>query len=127
MSRLTEIPGSSAYVHSSFVTYDNEAKVDLLKVSRELIEQHGAVSEPVAVAMANGVRAVTGAEVAVAITGIAGPGGGTPTKPVGTVVVAVVVPEHPAFVRTYSFVGGRSMVRFQATQAALDRVRRALS
>ena len=91
------------------------------------IAEHGAVSEPVALAMAGGVRALSGAEIAVAITGVAGPGGGTPTKPVGTVVVAVLVPSQPAFVRTFSFVGGRGMVRFQATQAALDRVRRLLS
>ncbi len=127
MTRLTEVPGSSEYVHSSVVTYDNEAKVKLLNVPAALIEGHGAVSEPVALAMADGVRAITAADVAVAITGVAGPGGGTPAKPVGTVVVAVIVPSQPAFVRTFSFVGGRAMVRFQATQAALDRVRRALS
>jgi len=95
-------------------------------VPRALIEQHGAVSEPVAVAMAEGVRALTGAEVAVAITGVAGPGGGTPAKPVGMVVIVVLVPDQPAFVRTFNFVGGRSMVRTQAAQAALDRVRRLL-
>ena len=122
MTRLTEVPGSSEYVHSSVVTYDNEAKVKLLNVPAALIEEHGAVSEPVALAMADGVRAITAADVAVAITGVAGPGGGTPAKPVGTVVVAVIVPSQPAFVRTFSFVGGRAMVRFQATQAALDRV-----
>jgi nicotinamide-nucleotide amidase len=126
MARLTDVPGSSRYVHAAVVSYDNEAKIDILKVPRALIEQHGAVSEPVAVAMAEGVRALTGAEVAVAITGIAGPGGGTPTKPVGTVVIAILIPEQPAFVRTFSFVGGRSMVRTQAAQAAMDRVRRLL-
>jgi nicotinamide-nucleotide amidase len=126
MARLTDVPGSSRYVHSAVISYDNEAKIDLLKVPGALIEQHGAVSEPVAVAMADGVRGLTGAEVAVAITGIAGPGGGTPSKPVGTVVIAILVPDRPAFVRTFNFVGGRSMVRTQAAQAALDRVRRLL-
>jgi nicotinamide-nucleotide amidase len=125
-SRLTDVPGSSAYVRASMVVYDNDAKTSLLGVSPRLLEQHGAVSEPVALAMAEGVRTRTGADVSVAITGIAGPGGGTPEKPVGTVVIAVLVPAQPAFVRTYSFVGGRPQVKFQSTQAALDRVRRML-
>jgi nicotinamide-nucleotide amidase len=85
------------------------------------------VSEPVAIAMAEGVRERTGADVTVGITGIAGPGGGTPEKPVGTVVIAAIVPGKPAYVRTYSFLGGRAMVKFQATQAAMDRVRRMLT
>lgn len=127
MARLTDVPGSSRYVHAAVVSYDNEAKTDLLNVPAALIAQHGAVSEPVAVAMAEGIRALTGADVAVSITGVAGPGGGTPAKPVGTVVIAVLVPEHPAFVRTFSFVGGRTMIRTQATQAAMDRVRRMIT
>jgi nicotinamide-nucleotide amidase len=92
-----------------------------------MIAAHGAVSEPVAVAMADGIRSRTGADVAIGITGIAGPGGGTPAKPVGTVVIAVIVRDQPVYVRTYSFFGGRPMVKFQATQAALDRVRRMLA
>jgi nicotinamide-nucleotide amidase len=126
-SRLTDVPGSSAYVHAGVVAYDNDAKVALLGVPKPLIEEHGAVSEPVAIAMAEGVRARTGADVAVSITGIAGPGGGTEQKPVGTVVIAVCVPGQPVFVRTYSFIGGRTQVKFQSTQAALDRVRRMLA
>ena len=125
-SRLTDVAGSSAYVHGSIVAYDNEAKINLLGVPRALIEEHGAVSEPVAIAMAEGARERTGADVSVAITGIAGPGGGTPAKPVGTVVIATIVGTQPAHVRTYSFIGGRGQVKFQATQAALDRVRRML-
>jgi len=85
------------------------------------------VSEPVAVAMAEGIRERTGADVTIGITGIAGPGGGTPDKPVGTVVIAAIVPGQPAYVRTYTFLGGRAMVKFQATQAAMDRVRRMLT
>ena len=127
MARLTDVPGSSRYVHAAVVSYDNEAKTDLLNVPSALIAQHGAVSEPVAVAMAEGILTLTGADVAVAITGVAGPGGGTPAKPVGTVVIAVLVPGQPAFVRTFSFVGGRTMIRTQATQAAMDRVRRMIS
>lgn len=125
-SRLTDVAGSSSYVRASVVAYAYEDKTSLLGVPKALIEAHGAVSEPVAVAMAEGIRDRTGADVAVGITGIAGPGGGTETKPVGTVVIAVIVPGHPAYVRTYAFIGGRSMVKFQATQAALDRVRRML-
>jgi nicotinamide-nucleotide amidase len=127
LSRLTDVPGSSDYVHGGVVAYDNEAKIAWLDVPRPLIEQHGAVSEPVAIAMAEGIRARTRADVAVAVTGIAGPGGGTPEKPVGTVVVAVLVPDRAAYVRTYSFLGGRDMVKFQSTQAALDRVRRMIA
>jgi nicotinamide-nucleotide amidase len=126
-SRLTDVPGSSAYVRAAVIAYAYEDKSALLGVPAEMIASHGAVSEPVAVAMAEGIRDRTHADVAVAITGIAGPGGGTDTKPVGTVVIAVMVPDRPFYVRTYVFLGGRSMVKFQATQAALDRVRRLLT
>jgi nicotinamide-nucleotide amidase len=126
-SRLTDVPGSSAYVRAAIVAYAYEDKSSLLGVPPELIASHGAVSEPVAVAMAEGVRARTGADVAVAITGIAGPGGGMEQKPVGTVVIAVIVPGQPVYVRTYTFIGGRAQVKYQSTQAALDRVRRLLA
>jgi nicotinamide-nucleotide amidase len=126
MSRLTDVPGSSAYVRAGVVAYAYEDKTSLLGVPQAMIETHGAVSEPVAVAMAEGIKTRTGADVTVGITGIAGPGGGTPAKPVGTVVIAVLVPGQPIYVRTYSFFGGRAMVKFQATQAAMDRIRRML-
>jgi nicotinamide-nucleotide amidase len=125
-SRLTDIAGSSAYVLGGVVAYSNGEKVARLGVPEELIRAHGAVSEPVAVAMAEGIRERMGASVAVGITGIAGPDGGTPEKPVGTVAIAVIVPGQPAYVRTYQFIGGRAMVKFQATEAAMDRVRRML-
>lgn len=86
---LTEIPGSSAVVERGFVTYSNEAKTDLVGVPADLIAAHGAVSEPVARAMAEGAIARSRAHIAVAITGIAGPGGATPTKPVGLVHFAL--------------------------------------
>ena len=127
MSRLTDVSGSSAYVRAGVVAYAYEDKTSLLGVPQAMIEAHGAVSEPVAVAMAEGIQARTGADVTVGITGIAGPGGGTPAKPVGTVVIAVLVPGQPVYVRTYSFFGGRAMVKFQATQAAMDRMRRMLA
>ena len=85
---LTEIPGSSDVLEASFVTYSNDAKLDLLKVSSDIIETFGAVSIAVAWSMAQGALEASGADVAVAITGIAGPGGGTDKKPVGTVVFA---------------------------------------
>ena len=126
-SRLTDVAGSSAYVRASVVAYDNADKTRLLGVPEELLRAHGAVSEPVAIAMAEGIRERTGADVAVGITGIAGPGGGSAGKPVGTVVIAAIVPGQPAYVRTYTFLGGRAMVKFQAAQAAMDRVRRMLT
>ncbi|MEN2784896.1 CinA family protein [Sphingomonas qilianensis] len=85
---LTEIPGSSDVLEASFVTYSNDAKLDLLKVSSDVIETFGAVSIAVAWSMAQGALEASGADVAVAITGIAGPGGGSEKKPVGTVVFA---------------------------------------
>jgi nicotinamide-nucleotide amidase len=87
---LTEVPGSSDVVDRAFVTYSNTAKTEMLGVSAHLIERHGAVSEPVARAMAEGVLSHSPADLAVAVTGIAGPGGGTSDKPVGLVHLAAV-------------------------------------
>lgn len=125
-ARLTDVPGSSAYVLGGVVSYSNDVKTAVLRVPEEQLRAHGAVSEPVAVALAEGVRALTGARLTVAITGVAGPGGGTPAKPVGTVVIAVVDGSSGATVRTFQLAGGRGQVRFQATQSALDMVRRLL-
>lgn len=127
LSRLTDVPGSSAYVRAGVIAYDNADKTALLGVPASLLTRHGAVSEPVAVSMAEGIRKRTGADVAVAITGIAGPGGGTPEKPVGMVVIAVLAPGRDGYVRTFNFLGARAQVKFQATQAVLDRVRRSVS
>ena len=87
-----------------------------------LIAAHGAVSEPVAEAMAAGVRDRAASSIGIGITGIAGPGGGTPEKPVGTVAIAVVTPSARS-VRTFQFVGPRDMVKFQSTQAAMNMLR----
>ena len=121
-SRLTDVPGSSDYVERGAVCYSNRAKTEWLGVSEALIAEHGAVSEAVAEAMAAGIRSRAGTNVGVSVTGIAGPGGGTPEKPVGTVAVAVKT-DDDARVRTFQFVGGREMVKFQASQAALNMVR----
>jgi nicotinamide-nucleotide amidase len=121
-SRLTDVPGSSDYVDRGVVCYSNRSKIELLGIAPSLIEAHGAVSEPVALAMAHGVRANAGTRAGVGITGIAGPGGGTPDKPVGMVVVAVVVDDEVR-TRTFQFVGGREHVKFQASQAAMNLLR----
>jgi len=121
-SRLTDVPGSSAYMQQGVVCYSNKSKTDWLGVPPGLIEQHGAVSEPVATAMASGIRARTGADVGIGVTGIAGPGGGTPEKPVGTVAIAVSALDDQR-VRTFQFFGGRDMVKFQSSQAALNMLR----
>jgi len=124
-SRLTDVPGSSRYVDASIVTYSNQSKSDLLDVASSLIDAHGAVSEPVAAAMADGIRARAPADIGVGVTGIAGPSGGTPEKPVGTVAIAVTTPAARR-VRTFRFHGERAQVKFQAAQSALDMVRRLL-
>jgi nicotinamide-nucleotide amidase len=124
-SRLTDVPGSSRYVDQAVVVYSNEAKSDLLSVSPDLLGEFGAVSEPVALAMADGIKVKARAGVGVGVTGIAGPSGGSPEKPVGTVVVAVVT-DNERRVRTFRFFGEREQVKFQASQAALDMVRRLL-
>jgi PncC family amidohydrolase len=127
MARLTEVPGSSEYVDRGVVVYSNQSKTDMLGVPASLIEAHGAVSEPVAEAMARGMVRAAGTDLAVGITGVAGPSGGTPEKPVGMVAIAAAWARNGTIetrARTFNFIGGREMVRFQASQAALDMVRR---
>ena len=126
MARLTDIPGSSDYVAYGVVSYSNQSKVDLLGVDPALLAAHGAVSEPVAQAMAAGIRARSGAEVGIGITGIAGPGGGTDDKPVGTVALAIDTPEG-ALVRTRRMLGGRDLIRAMAVHSALDMLRRLMT
>ena len=106
--------------------YSNRAKIDSLGVPAALIEEYGAVSEPVARAMAEGIRAKASADIGIGVTGIAGPDGGTPEKPVGTVAIAVLAGAD-ARVRTFQFVGLREMVKFQSAQAALNMLRLMLS
>jgi nicotinamide-nucleotide amidase len=121
-SRLTDIPGSSDYLDRGVVCYSNRAKTDLLGVPEALMAEHGAVSEPVARAMADGIRERSGTDVGVGVTGVAGPGGGTPQKPVGLVCVAVVAGDQ-SWVRTLQFVGGRDLVKYQSATAAMNMLR----
>ncbi|HXV63710.1 MAG TPA: competence/damage-inducible protein A [Vicinamibacteria bacterium] len=120
--RLTEVPGSSRYFDQGVVTYSNESKVGLLGVARELIDRVGAVSPEVAQAMALGARERSGADVAVGVTGIAGPDGATPTKPVGLVYIGVAS-SGAARVERFVFPGERSYVKRWASQMALNLVR----
>jgi nicotinamide-nucleotide amidase len=124
-SRLTEWPGSSAFLERGYVTYSNRAKVDLLGVDPALLETVGAVSAETAQAMAAGARRASGADIGVGITGIAGPGGGSPEKPVGLVFLAVAGAAGDR-VRRVHFPGDRARVRRQAVQGSLEMIRRGL-
>ena len=117
---LTHVPGSSDVVERGFVTYSNAAKTDMLGVPAALIEQHGAVSEPVAAAMAAGALARSPATLAVSVTGVAGPGGGSADKPVGLVWFGCA--RHAGDTRTHSriFPGDRAAVRQASVAFALD-------
>jgi competence/damage-inducible protein CinA-like protein len=124
-SRLTSMPGASEFLERGYVTYGNQAKVELLGVDPKLIEAHGAVSEEVARAMAEGAHRAARTDLAVAITGIAGPGGETPGKPVGLVFLALAGALGDRL-RRVQFPGDRDRVRKQAAQAALEMIRRAV-
>jgi nicotinamide-nucleotide amidase len=123
--RLTDVAGSSDYVGFNAVCYSNDAKTAVLGVPPDLIAERGAVSEGVAEAMADGIRARGGCDIGVGVTGIAGPAGGTDQKPVGTVVIAVTT-AGVRVVRAYRFPTGRARVRQFAAQMALDLTRRVL-
>ena len=123
--RLTNPPGSSAYVVRGEVVYSNRAKEDRVGVSHELIARHGAVSRAVAEAMASGMREAAGTDLALGITGIAGPGGGSAEKPVGLTYIAIASAEG-VICREWRFLGDREINKLLASQAALDMVRRHL-
>jgi nicotinamide-nucleotide amidase len=126
-ARLTDRPGSSDYVAGGVVVYADDAKTGLLEVDPELIQRHGAVSEEVAAAMAEGALRRFEADTAVAVTGIAGPGGGTPEKPVGTVCWSVLLREGTSLTRTLLLPGDRSDIRERSTTVAMHLLRRLLS
>jgi len=127
---LTDIPGSSNYFRFGWITYANQAKTDLLGVNPELLSQHGAVSEPVVAAMAAGALEKSHADCALAISGIAGPDGGTATKPVGTICIALATSPSclrasvpSCLARTFSLFGDREMIRDRAAKMALTMLR----
>jgi nicotinamide-nucleotide amidase len=123
--RITNIPGSSDVFLGGVIAYHNDVKRAELGVSQPDLERHGAVSEEVVRQMAAGARGRFGADVSIAITGIAGPGGGTPEKPVGLVWIAVDGPETKA--RRFQLIGDRTEIRQRAAQAALEMLRRTIS
>jgi len=118
-STLTDTPGSSEWFAGSVVAYSNAVKNKLLGVPADILEKHGAVSEPVVLAMAKGVLETVGADVSVAISGIAGPSGGTPEKPVGTVWIAWAWPDGTR-AKMFSFQGTRDQVKNQTVMSAIN-------
>jgi PncC family amidohydrolase len=118
--RITAVSGSSGYYAGGVITYSNPIKTALLGVSETILAQHGAVSGPVAEAMASGALSRLDADVAISTTGIAGPTGGTPQKPVGLVCIGMAVRGAPPTSRAFHFEGNREAVRMAASQAALE-------
>ena len=123
--RITDVPGSSAYYLGSVTAYANAIKERVLHVRRRTLRRHGAVSEQTALEMAQGVRRLLRADVGLAVTGIAGPDGGTPEKPVGLVYVALAAPEGE-WVERYVWNGDRWENKMRSAEAALDLLRRYL-
>jgi nicotinamide-nucleotide amidase len=123
--RLTSIAGSSRYFERGVIVYSNEAKQALLGVPEAVLRAHGAVSGPCAEAMARGICEASGSPCGLSVTGIAGPGGGTPTKPVGTVFIGLAV-VGAVTSRRFRFTGDRASVKWQSSQMALDMLRRRL-
>jgi nicotinamide-nucleotide amidase len=117
---LTEIPGSSAAVHGGFITYANAAKVAMIGVDEALLARHGAVSAEVAIAMAEGARRTAGTDVAIAVTGIAGPDGGSDLKPVGLVHFACATAKGTTHLERRFGAIGRTAIREAAVEAALE-------
>jgi len=126
LGRLTDRPGSSAYVRGGIVAYANEVKANVAEVPAELIEEHGAVSQEVALALAHGARRVLGADIGIGVTGVAGPGGGTEEKPVGLVWLALVGPDGRQLVRRADQRGTRADVRERSTTSVMHLLRRLL-
>ncbi len=123
--RITKVPGSSSWFERGVITYSNRAKEELLGVSGETLTKHGAVSRNTAIEMAQGIKSRSGTDFSLAITGIAGPGGGTPEKPVGTVYIAMATPEKTV-ANHFHFSGTRHMIQTISGETALDWLRRFL-
>ena len=115
---MTDLAGSSAWFERGFVTYSNESKVEMLGVSESVIEQYGAVSEPVAIAMAAGALKHSHADCSIAVTGVAGPAGGSHEKPVGTVWIAIAS-QNQTWAQKFLFDGGRENIRLRTMESAI--------
>jgi len=125
--RITDVAGSSGYYAGGVIAYSNAVKVALLGVGEDVLEKHGAVSAPVAEAMAVGVMERLGADIAVSTTGIAGPSGGSEQKPVGLVFIGLAVKDGFSTVQECRFEGNRTKVRMAASQAALEMIQHYLN
>lgn len=125
--QITSLAGSSDWFDCSFVTYSNASKHKLLGVNPETLKDHGAVSEQVAVEMALGAVERSDAQVAISVTGIAGPDGGTEDKPVGTVWIAWIVPEKQPVSRCFNFKGDRETIRLNSVKAGFEGLRNLLA
>ena len=123
---ITDVPGASAFFKTGFIAYANEAKTDILGVPADLLKKHGAVSGPAATSMALGAKRKAGTDMAISLTGIAGPSGGTKSKPVGLVFIALAY-GHTVSVRKRLFKGTRKQIRQQAVRNALAIILEALS
>jgi nicotinamide-nucleotide amidase len=119
---LTSVPGSSVWFERGFITYSNQAKIDMLGVNTETLVQYGAVSEQTACEMAEGALCHSHADQSIAITGIAGPDGGSPQNPVGTVWIAAAKRHHKAQATCYLFSGDRQAIRLCAIAKALEKI-----
>ncbi|MFB3897010.1 MAG: competence/damage-inducible protein A [bacterium] len=122
-NRITNISGSSDYFDRGLVVYSNQAKQDLLGVPKETIKNHGAVSEPTAISMVQGLLKQTKADIGISVTGIAGPTGGTPDKPVGLVYIALATANRYQHCVKYNFNGDREMIKWRTSQVALNLLR----
>ncbi len=116
---ITEVPGSSQWFDRGFITYSNQSKIEMLGVKRETLEKHGAVSAETVVEMLSGTLTKSAADCAIAVSGIAGPGGGTKVKPVGTVFIGWQLNKHPCTIKLMSFEGDRTDIRRSASICAL--------
>ena len=122
---ITDLPGSSKFFLGGVIAYSNQIKSELLKVSTEMLKESGAVSSEVALLMSLGIRDILGSSAGVAITGIAGPGGGSQEKPVGLVYIAVITPQANV-VERFVFPGNRREIKIQAAKTALELIIQAL-
>jgi len=121
--RITNVPGSSNYYDCSVIAYSNQSKIDILHVSPETLKKFGAVSRQTAIEMAQGIKQVSGSDLGLAVTGIAGPGGGTPEKPVGLVCICLASDES-VVCEEFRFKGKREEIKFQASEAALEMIKK---